>query len=116
MVLRARPLLAGGHAVIIGGIPKDRKLERLKQAFDLASAEWVPLVEHGPLTPMLAPIRRRETRIVLVIVKLTGHLHAEAARRLAAEAGKVCVLVPSGYSPNSVAAAILDQASDRVSA
>jgi hypothetical protein len=116
IVLRVRPLLAGGHAVVIGGIRKGRALDRLKAAFELATIEWVALAEHGPSTPMYAAIRRRETRIVLVIVKLTGHLHAETARQLATEAAKPCVLIRGGYGPNSVAAAILEQASGRLSA
>lgn len=113
-VLRARELLRGGHVVVIGGLRKGRSLERLREAFDLASIEWVALAEHGPSLPMQAPIRRSDTRVVLVIIKLTGHLHAGIARQLATEAGKPWVLLTGGYNPSSVAAAVLQQASERL--
>lgn len=113
-VLEVRELLRGKHMVIIGGQENARALERFVSAFDLADAEWVVLAEHGPGAPMRAPIRRPETAIVIVIVKLAGHLHAEEARSLAQAAGKPCVLLPGGYNPESVALAILEQASGRL--
>lgn len=113
-VLEVRELLRGRHMVIIGGQENARALERIASAFDLDDAEWVALTEHGPGTPMRAPIRRPETAIVLVIVKLAGHLHAEEARALAQAAGKPCVLLPGGYNPESVAMAIVEQASGRL--
>lgn len=112
----ARALLQGTRAVIIGGEPRSDAAARLEEAFDLAEVEWVELAEHGTGQPMLAPIQRPDTALVIGIVKLAGHLHLEEAREIAAAAGKPCVLLTGGYNPESVAQAVLDQASDRLRA
>lgn len=52
--------------------------------------------------------------MVVVIIKLTGHLHAEEAREYAEAAGKPCVLLSGGYNPEQVAMAILAQVSERL--
>lgn len=57
---------------------------------------WIKLFEHGTCEPMQAPIARPEIRLVLVLVKICGHLHAEAARRYAREANTPCVMLPAG--------------------
>lgn len=113
-VLKVRTLLRGRRMVVIGGVEKGHARERLVEAFELGDAEWVALSEHGPSAPMQAPIRRPDTALIVVIVKLAGHLHAAEARRLAALAGKPLVLLTGGYNPDRIAAEILEQASDRL--
>lgn len=113
-VLEVRGLLRGKRMVIIGGERNAPAVERLKQAFELKEAEWVVLTEHGSGIPMRAPIHRPDTAVVLVILKLTGHLHAEEAREYATAAGKPCVLLSGGYNPEKVAAEIVEQASTRL--
>lgn len=113
-VLAVRDLLRGKRMVIIGGEPNAEAAQRLTQAFELKEAEWVELTEHGSGAPMRAPIHRADTGVVVVIIKLTGHLHAEEAREYAAAAGKPCVMLSGGYNPERVAAEILEQASDRL--
>lgn len=76
----------------------------------LRECEWVALSEHGSGAPMAAPIQRPGTALVLVIIRLTGHLHADEAREYAARAGKPCVVLPGGYNPEQVAEAVLTQA------
>lgn len=115
-VRNARALLQGTRAVIIGGEPRPDAAARLEEAFNLAEVEWVELAEHGTGQPMVAPIQRPDTALVLGIIKLAGHLHLEEAREIAAAAGKPCVLLTGGYNPESVAQAVLDQASDRLRA
>jgi hypothetical protein len=114
LVLEVRGLLCGKRLVVIGGERNGHAVDRLVEAFDLADADWVPLTEHGPASPMRAPIFRSDTAAVVVIVKLTGHLHADEAREFANAAGKPCVLLSGGYNPERVAKAILDQASTRL--
>ncbi|QOJ01343.1 MAG: hypothetical protein HRU70_12950 [Phycisphaeraceae bacterium] len=113
-VLAVRTLLRGKRMVVIGGEPNAEAVERLTQAFELKEAEWVELAEHGPGTPMRAPIYRSDTAVVIVIIKLTGHLHAEEAREYSTGAGKPCVMLSGGYNPERVAAEIMEQASSRL--
>jgi len=113
-VLEARELLAGGTIVIIGGEPKVDAAERIRDAFVVEDVEWVQLSEHGICEPMRAPIARPETRLVLVLIKFSGHLHAEEARRCARDAGKPCVSLPAGYNPEQIAEQILEQAAKRL--
>lgn len=113
-VLAARSLLRGRRMVIVGGERYAEAARRLTQAFELSEAEWVVLSEHGSGQPLRAPIQRADTAVVVVIIKLTGHLHAEEARQYAAAAGKPCVMLSGGYNPERVAAEILEQASDRL--
>jgi hypothetical protein len=51
---------------------------------------------------------------VLVLIKLTGHLHADEAQRYARAAGKPCVYLPAGYNPEQVAEALVQQAGERL--
>ncbi len=113
-VLEVRELLRGKRIVIIGGERKTEAVARFVDAFELADAEWVPLTEHGPGTPMRGPISRTDTAAVIVIIKLAGHLHVDEAKELAAAADKPCVLLTAGYNPEQVASAILEQASVRL--
>ncbi|MDX2199394.1 MAG: hypothetical protein SF069_10550 [Phycisphaerae bacterium] len=113
-VLGVRALLRGKRMVIIGGKRNAEAVQRLTQAFELKDAEWVELTEHGPGTPMRAPIYRPDTAVVIVIIKLTGHLHSDEARDCAAAAGKPCVMLSGGYNPERVAAEIMEQASYRL--
>ena len=113
-VLGVRELLRGKRMVIIGGERNAEAVQRLTQAFELTDAEWVELTEHGPGTPMRGPIYRPDTAVVIVIIKLTGHLHSEEAREYAAAAGKPCVMLSGGYNPERVAAEIMEQASARL--
>lgn len=113
-VLGVRELLRGKRMVIIGGERNAEAVQRLTQAFELKDAEWVELTEHGPGTPMRGPIYRPDTAVVIVIIKLTGHLHSEEARDYAAAAGKPCVMLSGGYNPERVAAEIMEQASGRL--
>lgn len=110
-VLEVRSLLSGRRMVIVGGVPRRDAIERLQQAFDLESVDWVELSEHGSGEPMRPSIRRPETAIVIVLVKLVGHLHADMAKEIAREAGKPCVFLRAGYNPEQVADAILQQRS-----
>ena len=113
-VLEVRELLRGTRAVVIGGERNGEAVGRLIDAFQLKDAEWVALNEHGSSSPMRAPIFRSDTGVILVIIKLTGHLHADEARDFANAAGKPCIFLSGGYNPERVARAVLDQASARL--
>lgn len=113
-VLEVRELLRGGTVVLIGGEPRLDAIDRINEAFELGDVDWVPLTEHGSGSPMRAPIARPETRLVLVLVKLTGHLHSDEARRYAREFDKPYVMLPAGYNPEQIAEQVMQQAADRL--
>jgi hypothetical protein len=113
-VARVAALVGPRRIVVIGGERRPQAVERLEAAFAPAVIEWVELTEHGPGQPMRAPIQRDDTALVVVIIRLTGHLHVDEAKACADAAGRPCVLLPAGYGVEQIAAAVLDQASDRL--
>ncbi|HED52860.1 MAG TPA: hypothetical protein ENJ00_01490 [Phycisphaerales bacterium] len=115
-VLHVREMLRGRNLVVVGGEPRPDAISRFIEAFALDGVDWVPLSEHGSSAPMLAPIQNEQTALVLVIVKLTGHLHADMAREYARSADTPCVMLTAGYNPEQIAQAVLEQASDRLTA
>lgn len=114
-VTEVRPLLEGGRIVIVGGEPRQDAINRFEEAFG-ATVDWVELTEHGSGARMQAPIERPDTRVVLVLIKLTGHLHADEAREYARSAGVPCVNMEAGYNPNMVAEQVLAQVGERLGA
>lgn len=113
-VLEARELLRGGNLVLIGGEVRPDAVTRITDAFALNDVEWISLSEHGTGTPMQAPIARGETRAVIVLIKLAGHLHAEEARAYARQFDKPCIMLPAGYNPEQIAEQLLSQAAERL--
>lgn len=113
-VLEARELLRGGNLVLIGGEVRPDAIARITDAFALESVEWISLTEHGSGAPMQAPISRPETKAVIVLIKLAGHLHAEEARGYARQVDKPCIMLPAGYNPEQIAEHLLNQAAGRL--
>lgn len=114
-VAEVRPFLEGGRLVIVGGEPRPEAIKRFEDAFG-ATVDWVELTEHGSGARMQAPIERPDTRVVLLLIKLTGHLHADEAREYARSAGVPCVNVEAGYNPNMVAEQVMSQVGERLAA
>jgi hypothetical protein len=115
-VAAVRAMLRGKRMVVIGGEHRTTAVERLRRAFDLDAVDWVELVEHGSGAPMRAPIARPDTAVVVVCIKLTGHLHAEEAQEAARAAGKPLVILKAGYNPEQIAHNIIAQASRKLTA
>lgn len=114
-VLDVRRRLRGGRIVIVGGTdqyPDQRR--RIEEAFEPAALEWAELSEHGSGARMRPLIARDDTRLVLLLVPLAGHLHSEEARAEAKKRNVPCVLVRAGYHPEQLAVQILEQAGDRL--
>ena len=109
-VATVREMIARKRVVMIGGEPRADAIARIKDAFGVDEVDWVRLTEHGTGEPMRAPIQRSDTAVVVVIIKLAGHLHAEEARGYANDAGKPCVMLTGGYNPEQIADAVLQQA------
>lgn len=113
-VMRVRGLLDGGQIVVVGGEPRRDAIDRMIDAFALDQVIWPELTEHGTAEPMRAPITNPRTRLVVVIIKLTGHEHAERARDFAKQASVPFVLLPAGYNPEQIAAEVLKQVSTQL--
>ncbi len=113
-VLEVRRLLTGRRVVVVGGEERHEAVERFVDAFGLAGVDWVTLTEHGSSAAIRAPIEREDTALVLILIKLTGHLHADEAKRYAKAAGKPFVLLKAGYNPERVALAVCNQASEQL--
>lgn len=111
-VLRVREALRGRTVVMVGGMAYPHQRRRLIEAFELAELNWVEQTEHATSEPFEAPIARSETHLVLSLVKLTGHQHLDDVRRWTRKYEKPLVLLKAGYSPEQVAAAVLEQASE----
>jgi hypothetical protein len=109
-VAEVRGMLAGRRVVVIGGEARPEAVARIEEAFALAACDWVRLNEHGSGRAMAAPIAQPDTALVLVLIKLTGHLHADEAREYARAAGKPLVVLKAGYNPEQIAQAVLEQA------
>ncbi len=115
-VREVRELLRGGRVVIIGGEKRPDAIERIESAFELGALDWVSITEHGSSEPMRAPIFRADTRLVIVLVKLSGHQHIDDATRYAREADVPLVRLPAGYNPEQIAEQVFTQAGDRLAA
>lgn len=113
-VIRVRKMFDGGQIVVVGGEPRRDAIERMIDAFELDGVEWPELTEHGSAEPMRAPISNAQTRLVVVIIKLTGHEHADRARDFAKQASVPLVHMPAGYNPEQIAAEVLNQASTQL--
>lgn len=114
-VAQARGLLAGSRLVIIGGERREHAAGRITRAFELTDLDWVSLREHGSSAPLEHAIAKPDTSAVLVLVRLSGHLHLDDARAMCRKHGKPLVTLPAGYGIRQIAAAIIEQASERLS-
>lgn len=109
-----RSMLAGQGIVIIGGQCREEARRRIQTAFQADWVEWVAIREHASGAPMRAPISRPNAAIVLIFIKLAGHLHVDEARTLAQRASIPAINITAGYNPEQLAHCILDQASERL--
>jgi hypothetical protein len=113
-VQEVRKWLQGRELVLIGGQRRGTHLNRLVEAFGLKEAHWVELSEHGTSDPIRPVIARPNVAVVLVLIRLAGHLHVEETAAWASRCDKPLVRLPGGYNPEQVASEILHQVSQRL--
>ena len=113
-VAQVRAMLEGSRIVVLGGQDIAHQRERITEAFALGDLDWVSLREHASSEPLHSAIAAPGTRLVVALVKLAGHQHIEDARRWARQHERPFVMVPGGFSPEQVAAAVLEQVSGRL--
>ncbi len=115
-VAELRDLIRGTNVVVVGGEARPVQRDNIRDAFDLQNVEWVQINEHASAAPLEAPIARTTTSLVLVLIKVTGHLHSDVARDLAARYRKPLVRLPAGFNPEQVAEQALTQVGERLRA
>lgn len=115
-VQRVGNWLRGRRAVLVGGEEYPHQAERIKDAFGLDDLAWVSLREHASSAPLEHEIADPRTAVVIVLVRLAGHGHVHDAREFARAHDVPAVLLKAGYNPEQIAAAVLEQASDRLAA
>lgn len=115
-VERVRAMLSGARVVLVGGEPREESRRRIEEAFGLRELEWVSVTEHASSAPLEAPIRRADTRLVLILIRLASHQHVDDVTRWCEQYGKPLVRLPAGYNPERIAAEVLEQVSERLGA
>ncbi len=112
-VQRVSAALRGKRVVMVGG-ERDHLQERAiveRLGFDL---EWVELREHASALPLRQAIQKSGTALVLILVRLSGHHHGDAAKDVCREEGVAFVNLTAGFNPARIAHEIVQQASEKL--
>jgi hypothetical protein len=114
-ILEAAELLRGKTVVMIGGERRREHEEALRDAFQLSSLVWLNTREHESISRFAPAVSRPEVAVVLLAIRWSSHSFGEV-KHFCDSFGKLLVRLPAGYHPNQVAAQILGQISERLSA
>ena len=106
--------MAGKSLVLIGAEGRREATEAIERAFGLSRVEWVATSEHESYRGFEPSIARSDVAAVLLLIRWSSHSFSEV-KVICDRHGKPLVRLPGGYNPNQIAAAILSQASDRLS-
>ncbi len=107
-VLRVREALAGHRVVIIGGDVRPNRKRAIEQAFGLAELDWVATRPHSSQENILPAISRDNVALVVLLIRWASHCYGDY-RNVCVEQGKPFIRLPSGYGPNMIAAACIQQ-------
>lgn len=113
-LLKARQLLAGRTALLIGGEERPQHARRLEQALDLSELRWAGHREHSSLAPLEHEIARPEVDLVLLPIRWNGTETGPTIRQWCKHYHKPCVTLKAGYNANQIAHAVLEQVSERL--
>lgn len=109
-VERARELLGGKVAVLIGGTCRPRSRDALREGLGLAELRWITTRDHEPVRNFEAQAVRQDVDLVLLAIRWASH-GFEELKPACLKAGKPYVRLPRGYGLNQVAREIVGQAS-----
>lgn len=112
---RVAQLVAGRSVVLIGGLRRRPQEDALKAAFRLTDLIWVSAPEHTSIERFAPAVADPDVALVLLAIRWSSHSYGEV-KVFCDQHGKPLVRLPGGYHPNQVAAQILAQCSDRLSA
>lgn len=113
-LLKARQLLAGRTALLIGGEERPQHARRLEQALELNELRWAGHREHSSLAPLEHEIARPEVDLVLLPIRWNGTETGPIIRQWCKHYHKPCVTLKAGYNANQIAHAVLEQVSERL--
>ncbi len=109
---RARDLLRGRRAVLIGGYPRELHRLKIEQAFELAELRWVAVLHHQSLEgEVLSLVKRPEFTVFVTMTRFRSHLFGPQLREWCKQHQKVYLELPAGYGIEQIAHQVLAQAS-----
>ena len=114
-VAEAARLLHGRSLVLIGGSRRREPQAALRRALELSELIWIETKEHQSIDSFEPMIARADVAAVLLAIRWSSHAFGEV-RQFCDRHNKPLVRLPGGYSPNQVAAQILQQCSGRLAA
>lgn len=112
-VLAVREVLRGKRMVLIGGDEKIDSARRIVEAFELADLDWIETKPNGAHRPFTPPIRDPDTTVVVLMIRWSRHQFGDV-RDICEEFDKPFARLKSGYNPNNMARALIDQVSTRL--
>ena len=110
-LLKARLLLEGRSAVVIGGVPRPHRIKALREGLGLEDLSWPETRRHEDFAKYEHEMRREEVTLLLFVVRIADHFYADRLRAIARERNIAMVHIKAGYSPEQVAKDIVEQAS-----
>lgn len=110
-LLKARSLLEGRSAVVIGGVPHKHNINSLREELGLKDLSWPETRRHEDFGKYEHEMRREDVTLLLFVVKIADHFYADRLRAIARERNIAMVHIKAGYSPEQVAKDIVEQAS-----
>jgi hypothetical protein len=114
-VQKVADLLRGKSMVIIGGEERHERTEEIKRSFGLAHVRWIS-VRHSHSYRDFSPAIEAEAVAVVVLLSRFVPESFRKCKKLCKNASVPQVSISSGYGVNQLAAAILNQAGDRLKA
>ncbi len=111
----AAAYLRNKTVVLIGGEKRPDAKKSLEEAFGLSELVWVNTTGHQSVNLLEPHVTRPEVAVVMLAIRWSSHSMGDVKQFCDAH-GKPFVRLPGGYSPNQVAAQILQQVSNNLSA
>lgn len=113
-VAQVAELIRGTELVVLGGEVRVEAETALRDAFGLSGLTWLHLDDNPTNEDFSRAIARENVSVVVLLIRWARHRYGDA-KEAADLHDKPFVRVPGGYNPNSIAAAIMNQASERLS-
>lgn len=107
-VRRARELVSGKVAVMIGGCRRPHAHDALVLRLGLKELRWVSTRPHESLDRVAAEAGRKDVALVLMAIRWSSH-GFEEVKRVCGHTGSWYVRLPRGYGVNQVARELVRQ-------
>ncbi len=101
--------LRGKRVVMIGGVPRPKTQDKIREAFGLAELNWERTNEHESTQRFQALVQAPDVALVLILIRWVGHGHAEDVKVYCQSVRRLYVFIPRGYGINQLAHDIITQ-------